>query len=63
LRPSVQGIIHLNHQDARKPPGPQADLNHSIKTYLNGALVSDIVLDTSATTTDTIDYSTHISRT
>ena len=27
-----------------------------VKTFLNGALVSDIVLDTSATSTDTIDY-------
>ena len=36
--------------------GPQADKNLGIKTYLNGALVSDIVLDTSTTTTDTIDY-------
>ena len=34
---------------------PQADLYIGIKT-LNGALVSDIVLDTSTTTTDTIDY-------
>jgi hypothetical protein len=36
--------------------GPQADLNLGITTYLNGALVSDIVLDTSAAATDTIDY-------
>ena len=35
--------------------GPAADLNLGIKTFLNGALVSDIVLDTSTTTTDTID--------
>ncbi len=35
---------------------PQADLNLGIKTYLNGALVSNIVLDTSAPATDTIDY-------
>ena len=27
-----------------------------LKTFLNGALVSDIVLDTSTTATDTIDY-------
>jgi hypothetical protein len=36
--------------------GPQADLNLGIKTFLNGALVSNIVLDTSAAATDTIDY-------
>ena len=36
--------------------GPQADLNLGIKTFLNGALVSNIVLDTSTTTTATIDY-------
>ena len=36
--------------------GPQADLNLGVKTFLNGALVSNIVLDTSAAATDTIDY-------
>ena len=36
--------------------GPQADLNLGIKTVVNGALVSNIVLDTSAAATDTIDY-------
>ncbi len=36
--------------------GPQADLNLGIETYVNGTLVSDIVLDTSTTTTATIDY-------
>jgi hypothetical protein len=36
--------------------GPQADLNLGIKTFLNGALVSNIVLDTSAVATDTIHY-------
>ena len=35
---------------------PEADKNLGIKTYLNGTLVSDIVLDTSTTGTDTIDY-------
>jgi hypothetical protein len=30
--------------------------NLGIKTFLNGALVSDIVLDTSEAPTDTIDY-------
>ena len=36
--------------------GPQADLNLGIQTYLNGALESPIVIDTSAAATDTIDY-------
>ena len=35
---------------------PEQDKNLGIKTYLNGALVNDIVLDTSAPATDTIDY-------
>jgi Domain of unknown function (DUF5011) len=36
--------------------GPQADLNLGIKTFLNGKLVSKIILDTSQVATDTIDY-------
>jgi hypothetical protein len=36
--------------------GPQADLNLGIKTFLNGTLVSNIVLDTSHVATDTIDF-------
>jgi Domain of unknown function (DUF5011) len=36
--------------------GPTADLNLGIKTFLNGKLVSNIVLDTSSVATDTIDY-------
>jgi hypothetical protein len=36
--------------------GPQADLNLGLKYFLNGALVSNIVLDTSQVATDTIDY-------
>jgi hypothetical protein len=36
--------------------GPQADLNLGIKTFLNGTLVSNIVLDASSAATDTIDY-------
>jgi hypothetical protein len=35
---------------------PTADLNLGIKTFLNGRLVSNIVLNTSAVATDTIDY-------
>jgi hypothetical protein len=35
---------------------PEADKNLDLKTYLNGELVSNIVLDTSAVATDTIDY-------
>jgi hypothetical protein len=36
--------------------GPANDLNLGIKTYLNGILVSNIVLDTTSAATDTIDY-------
>jgi hypothetical protein len=36
--------------------GPEADINLGIKTFVNGALVSEIVIDTSAVATDTIDY-------
>jgi surface protein with Ig-like domain len=36
--------------------GPQADLNLGIKTLLNDTLTSNIVIDTSAVATDTIDY-------
>ena len=36
--------------------GPKADLNLGIKTFLNGTLVSDIVIDTTQVATDTIDY-------
>jgi hypothetical protein len=52
----MQGIIHLDHEDARKPHGLQGDLNLGIKTFLNGELVSNIVVDTSLPATDTIDY-------
>jgi hypothetical protein len=34
--------------------GPQVDLNLGVRYFLNGALVSDIVLDTSAAATHTI---------
>jgi hypothetical protein len=36
--------------------GPKADLNLGLKYFLKGALVSDIVLDTSKVATDTIQY-------
>ena len=36
--------------------GRQADLNLGIKTYLNGTLTSNIVIDTTQAATDTIDY-------
>jgi hypothetical protein len=36
--------------------GPQADLNLDINTYLNGAPMNPIQIDTSAAATDTIDY-------
>jgi hypothetical protein len=32
------------------------DKNLGLKTFLNGGLVSDIIVDTSAAATDTIDY-------
>jgi hypothetical protein len=35
---------------------PQADLNLGIKTFLNGQLTSNIVIDTTQAATDTIDY-------
>jgi hypothetical protein len=35
---------------------PEADKNLGIKTFLNGALVSDIVLDTTEAATDTVQY-------
>jgi hypothetical protein len=36
--------------------GQAGDTNLGLKYFLNGALVSNIVLDTSAVATDTIDY-------
>ena len=36
--------------------GPAADLNLGVKTFVNGLFVSNILLDTSAAATDTIDY-------
>jgi len=36
--------------------GPQSDLNLGMKTFLNGAPVSNIMIDTNAVATDTIDY-------
>ena len=36
--------------------GPQQDLNLGITTYLNGAAVGTVALDTSTTSTSTIDY-------
>ena len=37
-------------------PGQAGDTNLGIKTFLNGTLVSNIILDTSQVATDTIDY-------
>jgi hypothetical protein len=37
-------------------PGQAADTNLGYKTFLNGTLASNIVIDTSAPATDTIDY-------
>ena len=36
--------------------GQAGDMNLGLKYFLNGTLVSNIVLDTSAVATDTIDY-------
>jgi hypothetical protein len=36
--------------------GPQADLNLGITTYVNGAPMNPVQLDTSTAATDTIDY-------
>jgi hypothetical protein len=36
--------------------GQAGDTNPGLKTFLNGTLVSNIVLDTSEPATDTIDY-------
>ena len=36
--------------------GQAGDTNLGYKTFLNGALVSNIVIDTSQVATDTIDY-------
>jgi hypothetical protein len=55
---SVRGRFHGQRQGRWGPTraGPQADLNLCIKTFLNGQLVSNIVLATSTEATDTIDY-------
>ena len=37
-------------------PGQAADTNLGYQTFLNGTLVSNIVIDTSSVATDTIDY-------
>ena len=51
---------HINIGDTYQDLGATAKDSEGhdlgVKTFLNGALVSDIVLDTSTTSTDTIDY-------
>jgi len=37
-------------------PGQAGDANLGIKTFLNGTLVTNIVIDTTSAATDTIDY-------
>jgi hypothetical protein len=52
-------IIHIGDSYAdlgATITGPKADLNLGLKYLLNGALVSNIVIDTSQVATDTIDY-------
>jgi hypothetical protein len=50
--------IHVGdtYSDLGATAKDSAGHNLGVKTFLNGALVFDIVLDTSTTTTDTIDY-------
>jgi len=40
-------------------PGQAEDTNLGYQTYLNGTLVSNIVIDTSEIATDTIDLRRH----
>ena len=51
---------HINvgdtYQDLGATAKDSAGHDLGLRTFLNGALVSDIVLDTSTTSTDTIDY-------
>jgi hypothetical protein len=52
-------IIHIGDSYAdvgATITGPQADLNLGIRTYLNGAPVSTIQIDTTQVATDTIQY-------
>jgi hypothetical protein len=53
-RQSHRRHIHVADLSATAKDSASHDLG--VKTFLNGALVSNIVLDTSTTTTDTIDY-------
>jgi hypothetical protein len=50
--------LRMGRYDRGKPMRVTDNVDHNlgIKTYLNGALVSEIVLDTGTSTTDTIDY-------
>ena len=50
--------IHVgdSYSDLGATVTDNVDKNLGYKTFLNGALVSDIVIDTSAEATDTIDY-------
>jgi hypothetical protein len=38
------------------PAGPVLTFNLGVRTFLNGRLVSNIIIDTSTVATDTIDY-------
>jgi hypothetical protein len=49
-------IIHIGDTYADLGTGPQADLNLGIKTFLNGAPMNPIQLDTTQASTDTIQY-------
>jgi hypothetical protein len=49
-------LSRRSHPDCRAIPGPQADLNQGITTYVNGSPMNPIQIDTSAVATDTIAY-------
>jgi hypothetical protein len=49
-------LVGDSYADLGATVSDNVDQNLGLKTFLNGALVSDIVLDTSAEATSTIDY-------
>jgi hypothetical protein len=54
----IRRNIHVgdSHVDLEANVTDNVDQNLGLKYFLNGALVSNIVIDTSAPATDTIDY-------
>ena len=47
---------YLNHRARHNAATDNVDQNIGLKYFLNGALASNIVIDTSAAATDTIEY-------